>query len=161
MFPGESSSHLLLAQHSLAPALLARFQNGLLYRFIRGRVCTPADLITEPVWMGVARRLGEWHAVLPIVSTYVSTSSADGLDNIEPSTQALTSASVEQINAITPNMSTPNIWTVMQKWIYALPVNNKKEKERQVTLQYELIRSVKELANVSGLGKDGVSLSLR
>src|SRR5947207_11017468 len=62
----EAKSHGLLAERGLAPPLLARFENGLLYRFIQGRVCTPQDLIIEPVWRAVARRLGQWHGSLSI-----------------------------------------------------------------------------------------------
>jgi len=36
----------------------------MMYRFIPGTPCTAQDLRTERVYRGVARRLGEWHAVL-------------------------------------------------------------------------------------------------
>src|SRR6516165_9452861 len=61
----ETKSHKLLAERGLAPPLLARFNNGLLYKYIRGRVCSPEDLTREAVWRGVARRLAEWHAIVP------------------------------------------------------------------------------------------------
>lgn len=60
---GEWKSHCLLARFKLAPPLLARFQNGLIYRFLPGSVCNPADIGKENIWRGVARKLAEWHAV--------------------------------------------------------------------------------------------------
>jgi hypothetical protein len=32
-------------------------ENGLLYRFIRGKPCGHQDLVSPPIWRGVARRL--------------------------------------------------------------------------------------------------------
>ncbi|MCJ1254307.1 hypothetical protein MMC24_002122 [Lignoscripta atroalba] len=147
----ETTSHSLLAQHKLAPPLLARFQNGLLYRFIQGRVCKPEDLTREAIWRAVARRLGEWHAVLPIVSAGESVVVQDGSTGIPLSHSSSGSTpSLKEINAITPGKAAPNLWTVLQKWIFALP------KDRQLVLQKELERSVKELGDVPGLGKDGL-----
>lgn len=65
--------------------------------------------------------------------------------------------SLAEINAITPDKPTPNIWTVMHKWIFALPTRTEAEKKRQAVLHQELIRTVEELGNAPGLGKDGVS----
>ena len=62
----EAHTHALLTRHKLAAPLLARFENGLLYRFAPGRVCKPKDLSEESVWRAVAARLGEWHALLPL-----------------------------------------------------------------------------------------------
>ena len=62
----EARTHALLTQHKLAAPLLARFENGLLYRFAPGRACKPEDIGREFVWRAVAARLGEWHALLPL-----------------------------------------------------------------------------------------------
>lgn len=40
----ETENHDLLMRFDLAPQLLARFDNGLLYNFIRGRPARPEDL---------------------------------------------------------------------------------------------------------------------
>jgi hypothetical protein len=72
---------------------------------------------------------------------------------------AKTIPSLAAINAITPGKSTPNLWTVMQKWIFALPITNEAEKKRKDVLQKELERTVSELGDTPGLGKDGVCLS--
>ncbi|KAI9820022.1 MAG: hypothetical protein M1827_006593 [Pycnora praestabilis] len=157
----ETTSHSLLAQHNLAPPLLARFQNGLLYRFIRGYVCTSTDLTREAVWRGVARRLGQWHSVLPIISKdhnvvveakpngIPSTLSRSGSAQMDPAT-------LQAIRDIAPGIAAPNLWTVMQKWICALPTGTKTEKTRKNRLQTELKRLVEELGNTPGLGKDGL-----
>ncbi|KAL8805290.1 MAG: hypothetical protein Q9182_002058 [Xanthomendoza sp. 2 TL-2023] len=152
----ESRSHLLLCKHGLAPDLLARFQNGLMYRFIRGRVCESSDLTQERIWRGVARRLAEWHAVLPVVSSPTSTV-VEGVDvplfEQQPS-KAMPSA--ETINRITPGKAAPNVWTVMQKWIFALPATSENDRQRNNKLQQELERTVADLAEIPKLGTDGL-----
>ncbi len=55
----EATIHAQLARIGLAAPLLARFQNGLLYRFIPGPICTAEDFINEAIWRAVAARLGE------------------------------------------------------------------------------------------------------
>ena len=62
----EARTHTILTQQGLAAPLLARFQNGLLYKFTPGRVCTAQDLSEESIWPAVAAKLGEWHARLPL-----------------------------------------------------------------------------------------------
>lgn len=157
---GETSSHLLLAVLNLAPPLLARFQNGMLYRFIQGRVCSSTDLSKESVWRAVARRLGQWHAVLPVLSegrTDQRESDTNGIPfSIAPSIPKHPS---EEINALTPGKVTPNLWTVTQKWIFALPTNTEAERERKASLQQELEKIVNEFVDLPGLGSDGLVLS--
>lgn len=65
---------------------------------------------------------------------------------------------LDSINAITPSKPTPNIWTVMQKWIFALPVTNETEINRKDVLQKELKRTAAELVNTPGLGGNGVCI---
>ena len=159
---GEATSHAMLSQHNLAPELLARFQNGLMYKFIRGCVCQPQDLRSEPVWKGVARTLAQWHATLPILSeqTVIAVDCTAQDDQISRS-PSRSMPSLAEINAITPDKSTPNIWTVMQKWVFALPVRSDEEKKQQAQLQRELERTVAELGNLPGLGKDSVRITLQ
>jgi ethanolamine kinase len=158
----ETQNHELLSQHNLAPALLARFHNGMLYRFIRGAVTSPADLRTEEIWRGVARRLAEWHAVVPCLpgsrqplSEEINGSEDFGISPPTPSKKdpALQTA----IDNIAPGKPAPNVWTVMQKWIYALPIKTEAEKLRQASLQKELTRLVGEFSSRPGLGQNGVS----
>lgn len=155
---GESQSHSLLYKHGLAPELLARFQNGLIYRFIRGQVCDSKDLTQERIWRGVARRLGEWHAILPVVSASTSTAAVEADTPLELFAQDLShpKPTAEDINRITPSKATPNVWTVIHKWIFALPVASEIERKRKDNLQRELERTVAELADMPSLGKDGV-----
>lgn len=155
---GETTSHFLLARHKLAPPLLARFKNGLMYRFIRGRVCQSRDLTNELVWRGVARRLAEWHAILPLITTEPATSLNDEDDGLQFSSSPFKEKpSLQEINAITPHKHTPNIWTVIQKWIFALPTKTTVEAERKIILQQELKKTVVELGDHPGLGKQGVT----
>lgn len=62
----EVATHALLNMHSLAPELLGRFENGILYRFVPGRPATPDDLRRPAVFRAVARELAAWHAKLPV-----------------------------------------------------------------------------------------------
>jgi hypothetical protein len=53
------------------------------------------------------------------------------------------------------------MWTVLQKWIFALPTTTEEQRTRRRALQKELERVVRELDDGRGLGDDGVcSLSL-
>ena len=149
-------SHSLLSQHKLAPPLLARFQNGLIYRFIRGRVSSPEDLTREPVWRGVASRLGQWHATLPIVSARNTAVVEDSVKVPLTTSPQQSLPSVEVIDAIAPEKPTPNVWTIMQKWVFALPTSNEAEIKRKGALQKELDRTVSELVDTPGLGGEGV-----
>jgi ethanolamine kinase len=158
----ETQNHELLMQYNLAPELLARFQNGMLYRFIRGAVTSPADLRRQEIWRAVAKRLAEWHANVPCLAsvrepltTEINGSEQFGMAAPTPSRKdpALQAA----IDNVAPSKPPPNVWTVMQKWIYALPVGSDAEKQRQATLQKELTRLVAEFSDRPGLGKNSVS----
>ena len=129
-----------------------------MYRFIRGHVSSSEDLTSEPVWRGVARRLGQWHATLPIISAGKTAVVADAGMEVPLNPSAPTStASLEEINAITPAKPTPNVWTVMQKWVFALPTTSESEVKQQRVLQKELERTVADLGDKPGLGGNGVT----
>ncbi|KAL1962865.1 hypothetical protein VTN77DRAFT_9140 [Rasamsonia byssochlamydoides] len=153
----ETRSHALLAQRGLAPPLLARFKNGLLYRFIRGHVTSPTDLVQPAVWRGVARRLGQWHAVLPISSTSAPTESQPVTSRLELLDSNKTGpVHADDITPIQPRQPGPNLWTVLQKWILALPVTTEEQRARRRILQKELERIVAELDDGSGIGEGGL-----
>ncbi|OCT51536.1 putative ethanolamine kinase [Cladophialophora carrionii] len=146
----EARSHGLCAELGLAPPLLARFRNGLLYKFIIGQVCTPPDLVSEPVWRAVARRLGEWHARLPIAAV------------VEEKKEVKNGVNGHRLNGNEPACSelasrqpVPNMWSVMQKWVHALPCDSPKQEARKQLLQKELDRSFKDLDNERGPGSSG------
>ncbi|KAI5795155.1 kinase-like domain-containing protein [Geopyxis carbonaria] len=123
----ECTSHLLLSQHGLAPALLARFSNGLLYRFVAGHVCSVDDLAVPKTWTAVAKRLGQWHGVLP-----------------RHDTNSMDESSVD-------------LWYVLQKWISALPVGTDAEKSQRAQLQNELeiLQKPKSAGGYGIRGQDG------
>lgn len=162
----ETQNHELLMKHNLAPALLARFQNGMLYRFISGSVTTPKDLRRESISLGIARRLAEWHAVVPCLQTTrqpleaeINGSQEHGIpaptpSKMDPAMQAV-------IDSVAPGKPAPNVWSVMQKWIYALPTTTEAQRTRQANLQKELLKLVDEMANRPGLGENSVSMISR
>ncbi|KAJ0416059.1 kinase-like domain-containing protein [Aspergillus carlsbadensis] len=154
----ETNSHALLARYGLAPPLLARFKNGLLYRFIRGRPATHQDLVTEGVWRGVAGRLGEWHAILPIKAAETLSASNQKtslLDSVEVSADGQ-SVKTDDLQVIQPRQPGANLWTVLQKWILALPTGTEAQRQRRRSLQTELERVVREFDNGKGLGEHGL-----
>ncbi|KAF8471199.1 ethanolamine kinase [Kalaharituber pfeilii] len=129
----ECSNHALLSSYGLAPPLLARFNNGLLYRYVAGKVCSVKDLSNPDIFLAIADRLGEWHGVLPV-------------NTIQPPVQL----SVTDPLALR-HSSESSLWGVMQKWTDALPSNTHAEAARKQELLNEL-RFLRE----SGLkGKDG------
>ncbi|KAI0154495.1 ethanolamine kinase [Hypoxylon sp. FL1284] len=144
----ETQNHELLMKCGLAPELLARFDNGMIYRYIRGTATQPADLRTSPVYLAVAKRLAQWHATVPCI--YETDAKANGVNG---SAHAPSEAAVE---FSVPGKPSPNVWTVMQKWILALPTQTKAQRTRQAGLQHELAKLVQELSQRPGLGDDGL-----
>lgn len=145
----ETENHELLMHYGLAPELLARFKNGMMYKFISGRATLPEDLRRPSVYLAVARRLAQWHATVPCLSS--APAHANGVDG---TTNDTSHASVDDV---APGKPPPNVWTVMQKWLLALPTETPEQRERQTMLQKELIRLIQDLSQRPGLGKNGVS----
>lgn len=158
----ETENHELLMRHNLAPELLARFHNGMLYRYIKGSVTSPADLRQQDIWRAVATRLAEWHARVPCLPRTQQTlgrqiRESEDFDQT-PTTRSKKDPALQlAIDAIAPGKPAPNVWTVMQKWIFALPTSTDTQRERQATLQKELTRIVEEFSDRPGLGKNSVS----
>lgn len=150
---GETTSHALLASRGLAPPLLARFNNGLLYRFIRGKPCGHLDLVTPPIYRGVARRLGQWHAVLPNKGT---SSVPSDEASIVAHSEAESAKQEEGFEVIQPRRGGPSMWAVLQKWILALPVSTPEQRSRRLSLQQELQWVLAQLDDGKGIGEDGV-----
>ncbi|RPB24454.1 kinase-like protein [Terfezia boudieri ATCC MYA-4762] len=131
----ECTSHALLSSYGLAPALLARFNNGLLYRYVAGDVCTVNDLSERAIYLAVANRLGEWHGVLPVDHGH------------QPRDDSLLDPLAAPI-PITEN----NLWGVMQRWVGALPNGI----PAQAARKQELLGELRFLSEESGLkGMDG------
>lgn len=57
----ELKNHLLLQEHDLAPTLIAKFQNGLLYPYQPGKALKPTEMPTY--YVPIARKLAEWHTL--------------------------------------------------------------------------------------------------
>ncbi|KAF2145632.1 uncharacterized protein K452DRAFT_305616 [Aplosporella prunicola CBS 121167] len=154
----ETRSHNLLARHNLAPPLFARFENGLLYKFIEGSVCAPSDLRRQEVYRGVARRLAQWHATLPIASIIQEIPPADQEMDARRSHGRKASWLVA-IDNITPDKPSPNLWTVMQKWIHELPHDSDIEKKRKASLQSELKWLLGRLGDTPGISSNPLVFS--
>lgn len=142
-FAGEIRAHSLLASQNLAPPLLARFNNGLLYKFISGDVCSPEDIRKPHIYRAVAQTLGQWHGALSI--SHIS----NAKDLEAPGTNGTHHPVKER--------PVPNLWTIMQSWIEALPTATEKERRRQADIQSEYEQLSSRLWNTTGLnGKDFV-----
>ncbi|RKF62919.1 putative ethanolamine kinase [Erysiphe neolycopersici] len=154
----EAQNHELLMQYKLAPELLARFHNGMLYRFMRGTVTSPTDLRKQEVSLAIARRLAEWHAVVPCLQSSIrDTSNHSDQDSISQPTSILQATKLrEKLDNTHQENISPNLWTVIQKWISALPTNTLAEKSRQITLQNEIDRLILELRDRPGLGNNSL-----
>lgn len=128
-----------------------------MYKFIQGSVCTSIDLGREPIRRGVARRLGEWHGVLPVLSVNQPNQLdySNGAAALDVSSPKLSSY-YQRIQSIAPGKVIPNLWTVLQKWILALPKESEPNRKRNNVLQNELERIVNEFGNLPGLGDNGV-----
>ncbi|KAK4988983.1 hypothetical protein LTR50_003579 [Elasticomyces elasticus] len=139
----ESKAHSLLASRGLAPPLLARFENGLLYRYIEGDVCSPEDLRRPEIWRAVAKRLGQWHACLPIsaIST-VSTSDPP----------AVVGSPTDPPSKPAHSRPSPDLWSVMQQWIHSLPDNTEEQKAMKEKLDKELVTMTARLGDTPGIG---------
>jgi len=132
----ETKAHSLLASRHLAPPLLARFRNGLLYRFIEGEVCTSQDLQNPKIYVSVAQMLGQWHGSLPLSAISEEKDLVSGTNGTTTSRQA----------------PYPNLWTVLQSWIDALPKGSQEELDRRNSLQQELVELSGKLQDTPGLG---------
>ncbi|KFA61306.1 hypothetical protein S40285_05980 [Stachybotrys chlorohalonatus IBT 40285] len=152
----EAANHELLMKHGLAPELLARFENGMLYRFVCGAVAQPSDLCKPDIMRAVARRLAEWHAVVPCL---LDTSLPNGHENgCKKDLDKLLRNGNHQLNIPTSvtQKPTPNLWSTMQKWILVLPKATEAQRQRQERLQKELDDLVHSLSQRPGLGRDGL-----
>lgn len=149
----ETTSHALLAARGLAPPLLARFNNGLLYRFIRGKPCGHQDLVTPPIFRGVARKLAQWHAVLP--SNASSSTPSEEASIVANGTDS----EKHDLDVIQPRRGGPSMWAVLQKWILALPVATPEQRSRRLSLQQELRWVLGQLDDGKGIGEDGLVFS--
>lgn len=153
----ETQNHELLMKYGLAPELLARFKNGMMYRFIRGTVTHPNDLRRPAVSKAVALRLAEWHARVPCIPDSSLITTANSIKNGEFNESNDNQDHKKfSIHRIAPGKPIPNVWTVMQKWILALPTETDEQAHRQEKLQKELERLVSDLSQRPGPGQDGL-----
>lgn len=94
------------------------------------------------MYQAVARRMGQWHSTLPIAAI------SDLPDMHSRSTKH---TSLDGDGLEEAGRPTPNVWTVMQAWIDALPVRTEEETKRKVMLDSELRYLSSTLGNTPGL----------
>ncbi|KAH7326696.1 kinase-like domain-containing protein [Stachybotrys elegans] len=148
----EAANHELLMKYKLAPELLARFENGMLYRFVSGTVALPADLRRPDVLAAVARRLAEWHALVPCLpDASLTNGHANGKLNGSHCVKAATTGPHGKL--------IPNVWTTLQKWVRVLPTATDAQRKQQAQLQRELDLMMERLGQRPGLGHQGLVFS--
>ncbi|KAJ4130653.1 hypothetical protein NW768_006189 [Fusarium equiseti] len=164
----EAENHELLMRHGLATQLLARFKNGMMYRYILGKPARAQDLSEPLILSAIARRLAHWHATVPCLpdpNHARDEKHVNGNGSTNGQINGHTNGSVngdsdksrqEQIDSTAPGKPPPNVWTTMQKWIFALPTDTEAQRERQALLQAELKVMVQKLSQRPGLGKNGL-----
>lgn len=112
--------------------MLARFDNGLLYKFLVGTVCTPIDIRQPAIYRNVAQKLGQWHGTL----------SVDVICDVHPALQP----------DVQNDAPKPNVWTALQSWIDALPQSCSHKRVQQQTLQAQFDWLKNHLGTTHGLG---------
>ena len=123
---------------------------------MRGTVCKPEDLRRPEVYRGVARRLGEWHAVLPVSaiaskpSPSYTPSPVDSLLGDRQPPDANIASDIKQISSDN-TAPVPNLWGIIRKWIQALPTDTEAKLKRRDQLQQELEWIVKALGDTRGI----------
>lgn len=134
----------LTLQPGLAPQLIARFENGLLYRFVPGTTCKAEDIRTANVSRAIAKELGQWHSRLPLSALISNSNEHD------------TKLHIEEPKRSNPRPY-PNVWTSMQRWLDDLPASSQEEKQRNQILQRELSSLCEQFVDAPGLcGRDYV-----
>ena len=159
----ETQNHELLMGYGLAPKLLARFENGMMYKFIRGTVTRPEDMRRPDISRAIATRLAEWHVKVPCLPSRTHANvngSGSGSSTNGHVSSSHANGDEEDLQAVidnaAPGKPAPNVWTVMQKWILALPYETESQRQSRDKLQGELVRLVDELSDRPGLGKGGL-----
>lgn len=155
----ETENHELLMRHGLAPELLATFDNGMMYRFVSGSVTKPEDMRRPEISTAIARRLAEWHAVVPClpgqtdlgcgIGEKVKENDRNGHANNLNGGRSLQ----DIIDGAAPGKPAPNVWTVIQKWIFALPTETEAQRARQAQLQTEFEWLVTLLSQRPSIGR--------
>ncbi|GAN06328.1 choline/ethanolamine kinase [Mucor ambiguus] len=83
---------ITLSAQNMCPPLYARFRNGLVYGFIKGKVSTVEELGQEKTAEWIAKKLGKWHQV-----------------------------QLPQQNIIKSNTKEQRLWSTMFKWLDQVP----------------------------------------
>jgi ethanolamine kinase len=90
--------------------------------------------------------LAEWHATIPITTVLSKHGAGKTLD------QPLQGSKIS-------DLPIPNIWTVMQRWTYALPDATEAQRSRKASLQSELLWLINELGDAPSVDNQSLVFS--
>ena len=123
----EFVSHLVLNSLELAPAVHARFANGLIYGYLPGRSLHPSELSDTRFFPLIAQQLGNWHN--SINCEYIE----DGVTTIRKYSASLKTHAQARLEIRhkhangeakeRPKKSVNNIWDLIEEWIQIVPPN--------------------------------------
>ncbi|KAK9477500.1 kinase-like domain-containing protein [Lipomyces japonicus] len=125
----EFCTHVHLHTNGLAPALYARFKNGLVYGYVQGRAVDYRELGNPILINSVASMLAQWHTVLDASEIRkLMLEESDGKDG-------------EFVD---------DIWQLCAKWIGNLPAETSAQIETKEVLSKELEWVKNEIQNKGG-----------
>ena len=151
--PREIATHGLFASYGLAPSLLARFQNGLIYQFTPGSPCTPEKLSEEQVWRGVARTLGKWHAVLPIGAAGARLDAGKVSEDIpETGKGENKKTDADLVKEVEREKPPGDVWSVMRLWASRIPEQSEEGRQVKDRMKEEVESTFETLGKVEGIG---------
>lgn len=104
-------------------------------------------------------KLGEWHAVISVsTQTQTVSSNGDSAEKSIPGSETPNEQKCGGCDGVSARVKavSPNIWTVLEKWINVLPANTPDERSRNEKFQKEFTWIVSEFAKRPGLGEDSL-----
>lgn len=117
--------HLVLNSLELAPAVHARFRNGLVYGFLPGRSLKTEELHSEGLYPSIAQQLGNWHSK---VDSEAIQNGVERLRNftVEMKRQSKEHGkdgeSVKKKSKKFKKRFISNVWELIEDWINIVPI---------------------------------------
>lgn len=150
--PREIATHSMFAAHGLAPPLLARFKNGLVYSFAAGKPCDLDMMSEERVWRGVARNLARWHATLPIGAAGTKIDAGDKATEVPTEGQSDGSkVGKDIVEEIRKDETEGDMWSVLRMWASRIPESDPKIVQLKSVLKSEVESTFKSLSSIPSL----------
>lgn len=117
--------HLVLNSLDLAPAVHARFRNGLVYGFLPGRSLETEELQSEGLYPSIAQQLGNWHSKVD------SNAIQNGVERLRNFSVEMKRKSKEHGNNYesvkkkikkSKKRFISNVWELIEDWINIVPI---------------------------------------